>query len=222
MNPDQIYSPAYLAEDRSRDLINLVVAFAILETFFICLFFTSRIMSRTANGWDFYLMVPAYLLAFANVIIAALLVQYGGAGRHAAALAPRVIVRWLKITFGAEILYTLSLCCPKLAILCLYKRIFSTKPYRYSIYAIGTIVILTCIAGPILTLSICRPIAYTWDKSIPNGRCGDVINAYRYYSVPNIFTDVCILVLPLYGVWHLHMKLIHKIGLTITFLLGCV
>jgi ABC-type uncharacterized transport system permease subunit len=71
MNPDQIYSPAYLAEDRSRDLINLVVAFAILETFFICLFFTSRIMSRTANGWDFYLMIPAYLLAFGNVIIAA-------------------------------------------------------------------------------------------------------------------------------------------------------
>lgn len=71
MNLDQTYSPAYLAEDRSRDLINVVVAFAILETLFICLFFTSRIMNRTANGWDLYLMIPAYLLAFADIILAA-------------------------------------------------------------------------------------------------------------------------------------------------------
>lgn len=71
MNPDQTYSPAYLAEDRSRDLVNVVVAFAILETFFISLFFTARMMNRTANGWDFYLMVPAYLFAFANIILAA-------------------------------------------------------------------------------------------------------------------------------------------------------
>ena len=71
MDPDQTYSPAYLAEDRSRDLINFVLAFAILETFFISLFFTARIMNRTANGWDFYLMIPAYLFAFADIVLAA-------------------------------------------------------------------------------------------------------------------------------------------------------
>ncbi len=152
----------------------------------------------------------------------AVMVQYGGAGRHVAALDPIVVVRWLKLTFAAEIIYNLSICFPKLAILCLYKRVFSTRAYRYSIYAIGSIVIMTCVAGVILSLAICRPIAYNWDQSIPTGRCGDKLASYRYISIPNIVTDVCILVLPLYGVWHLHMKLIHKIGLTITFLIGCV
>lgn len=149
-------------------------------------------------------------------------VQHGGAGRHVAALDPTVIVRWQKLTFALNIIYTLSVCFPKLAILALYKRIFSTRAYRYITYAIGGIVILNCVAGPISSLIMCRPIAYNWDKSIPNGHCGDIVVSYRYYSVPNIFTDVCILVLPLYGVWHLHMNRIHKIGLTITFLLGCV
>lgn len=68
MNP---HSPAFLAEDRSRHLVNVIVTFTILETFFICLFFTSRIMARTANGWDVFLMIPGYLCAFTNAIIGA-------------------------------------------------------------------------------------------------------------------------------------------------------
>lgn len=71
MEPAQKYSQAFLAEDRSRDLVNVVVTFAILETFFIFLFFTSRIMNHTANGWDVYLMIPAYLLCLANTIVCA-------------------------------------------------------------------------------------------------------------------------------------------------------
>ena len=71
MHPNQTYSPAYLAEDKSQNLINVVVAFAILDTLFICLFFTSRIIGHTANGLDMYLMIPAYLFAFADMIMGA-------------------------------------------------------------------------------------------------------------------------------------------------------
>lgn len=71
MAQDQKYSQAYLSEDKSRDLINVAVAFAILETFFMSLFFTSRIMNHTANGWDVYLMIPAYLFCFSHIIVAA-------------------------------------------------------------------------------------------------------------------------------------------------------
>ena len=70
MGSNQQYSPAYLAEDRSRELINVIVAFAVLETFFIILFFTSRIMNHTANEWDVYLMIPGYLFCFGHIAFA--------------------------------------------------------------------------------------------------------------------------------------------------------
>ena len=49
MDPDQQYSPAYLAEDRSREVINVIVIFAVLETFFILLFFTARIANKNSK-----------------------------------------------------------------------------------------------------------------------------------------------------------------------------
>jgi len=70
MDPTQQYSPAYLAEDTSRQLLNVVVAFAVLETVFIVLFFTSRAMNKTANGWDVFLMIPAYIFCFVHIIVA--------------------------------------------------------------------------------------------------------------------------------------------------------
>ena len=138
------------------------------------------------------------------------------------ALQPNVVVLWLKFNTAEEFIYNFSILFPKLAILSLYLRVFSTRPYRYAIYSIGSIVILTCIAGQILAVSICRPFNYIWDKSDPNGHCGDIPAAYRYISIPNLFTDLCILVLPIYGIWHLHTKPKHKVGLSITFLLGCM
>lgn len=83
-NPNQTYSPTYLAEDKSQNLINVVVAFAILDTLFICLFFTSRVIGHTANGLDMYLMIPAYLFAFANIILGArkFLAPFSGIQEH--------------------------------------------------------------------------------------------------------------------------------------------
>lgn len=139
-----------------------------------------------------------------------------------AALDPKVIAQWLKLDLAAQFTYVLSILFPKLAILCLFARVFSTKPYLYSIYFIGSVVVLTCITGLILCFTICRPFAYNWDRSVPNGYCVDVPAVYRYISIPNLLTDMCMLILPLHGVWHLHMKIIHKIGLMFTFLLGCL
>ncbi|KAL8732940.1 MAG: hypothetical protein Q9181_003762 [Wetmoreana brouardii] len=222
MDPSQQYSPEYLAEDRSRELLNVVIAFAILETVFVALFFTARAVNKTANGWDVYLMVPAYLFCFSHIIVASVMLQYGGAGRHMVALDPVVVVRWLKLDVAEEFIYNFSILFPKLAILCLFKRVFSLPAYRYAIYALGATVLLTCMAGQIVGIAICQPFAYLWDKSIQGGHCGDIPAAYRYISIPNLLTDVGILALPLFGIWRLHTKVTHKIGLTITFLMGCI
>ena len=127
---------------------------------------------------------------------------------------------WLKLIVAEEFLYLLSATVPKLAILCLYLRIFTTKPYRYAAYAIAGVMILNYIVDVIIALTMCKPIAYSWDKTIPGGYCGDIMAAYRYISVPNLVTDVAMLVLPLPVIWRLNTKLSQKIGLTLTFMTG--
>ena len=138
------------------------------------------------------------------------------------ALEPAVVIRWLKLDVVEVFMYLVSVTLPKLAILCLYARIFTARPYRYAIYITGTLILLTFLAGATCTIGICRPFPYMWDSSIADGHCGNVIALYRYISIPNLFTDVCMIVLPLRGVWGLQAKILHKIGITVTFLTGCL
>lgn len=70
MDPSQ-YPPGYLAEDNSQQLVNVIIAFAILDTIFLSLFISARWMNKTANGVDFWLMPVAYLACFSHVIIIA-------------------------------------------------------------------------------------------------------------------------------------------------------
>ena len=150
------------------------------------------------------------------------MVRYGGTGRHVVALEPAVVMRWLKLDVAEVFMYLVSITLPKLAILCLYGRIFTMRPYRCAIYTTGSLIVLTLLAGVITAIAICRPFSYLWDQSISDGHCGNVIALYRYISIPNLFTDVCIIVLPLHGVWGLQAKIVHKIGITVTFLTGCL
>jgi len=49
-----------------------------------------------------------------------------------------------------------------------------------------------------------------------------VAAAYFSVSIPNILTDIIILVLPMHASWNLQTQTAQKTGLTITFLSGCM
>lgn len=59
--PGKVLSPEYLAQDRSPELLHIAVVFTVLEVTFVCLFFTSRIRSKTASNVDTHLMIPAFV-----------------------------------------------------------------------------------------------------------------------------------------------------------------
>jgi hypothetical protein len=69
MSQNPSYPPEYLAEDVGRRLTNVAITFGVLEVFFVGIFFTSRLKSRTANGMDTYLMLPAFIFCFGHVIL---------------------------------------------------------------------------------------------------------------------------------------------------------
>ena len=144
----------------------------------------------------------------------------GGAGRHTTAILiqdPNTLVNWFKVTKAEELCYHFAKTFPRLAILTLYLKIFSTRNYRRAVYIIGALLIVDNIANVIASLVTCRPLAYFWDKSIPNGHCADVMTFWRYVSLANLSIDIPILILPMPAIAKLQVDAGVKMGLFITF-----
>ena len=129
---------------------------------------------------------------------------------------------WGKVIFAVEILYSLAVALPKLSILALYLRIFTDKRYRISTWVLAAIISGTAVAVSLTAIFQCSPVLYAWDKSIPGGSCINVAAFYVYCSVPNVITDIAVLLLPLPMIFKLHANQSQKVGLSIVFLLGAM
>ena len=131
-------------------------------------------------------------------------------------------VRYEKLTVSILFIYPIATMLPKLAVLSLYHRIFTTRAYRYAILVTATVIILTWLSTLLIAIFICHPFGFLWKQmEAPTlGGCGDLPVAYCAVSIPNLLTDIAVLVIPMYAIWHLHARTAQKIGLMITFLTG--
>lgn len=151
------------------------------------------------------------------------LVKLAGVGRHVQAVIlddPNKLTTRPKIDKAVEIFSVAALTGSKLVILSLYLRVFSSRPYRIATYLTGAIIVATWFTFFILSFTICRPLAFQWDKTIPGGHCLNIIRAYQILGAPNILTDVIMLILPIPAVYNLRVNLATKIGVLVTFLTG--
>ena len=151
--------------------------------------------------------------------------KYAGVGRHLLALEatdPVKVVNWAKFLIAVEWIYLAAVTLPKLSILSMYLRVFTTKPYRMSAYILAVILVLTFLVGGLTGSLGCQPLAFFWNPTIPGGHCININAFFRWISLPNILTDVAMLVLPQPLIWNLQISRNQKIGLTVTFLTGSV
>ncbi|KAF2840510.1 hypothetical protein M501DRAFT_901202, partial [Patellaria atrata CBS 101060] len=120
-----------------------------------------------------------------------------------------------------ELCYLFSTTLPKLSVLVFYLRIFFEDKVRRAIYLVMGIVSLAFIINLILVFTACIPLAYRWDKCIEGGRCFvKATTAYTATSLPNIITDIDVLLLPLPTLLKLQISMAKKIGLIVTFILS--
>ncbi|KAF1997603.1 hypothetical protein P154DRAFT_605287 [Amniculicola lignicola CBS 123094] len=176
------------------------------------------------RGIEFWVFIPVAYFSLLTIIIAFMIsVDIGLIGRH---IQFHLLTNPARLhTFGkymktVEYCYTIAFTFPKLAILCLYLRIFNiSRSYRLAIYFTGAVLVATCVAGLLDSTFICRPFAYNWDKSIKGGKCGEVHKTYRY-SIANIITDVMLMALPMPAIWKLRVDPATKASLFITFTVG--
>jgi hypothetical protein len=123
----------------------------------------------------------------------------------------------LQLVKAHEAIYVLSIPFPKLAILCLYLRLFTARLSRTILYATGLTIIATAVFGFVATFSNCRPFRAFWDLSLEVTCTMDVMMTFRFYSIPNIVTDVVMIILPLPALYRLNVTTLAKAGVGLTF-----
>lgn len=149
--------------------------------------------------------------------------KYSGIGYHRSYLTtinPDLIISERKYRVVTAYLYVINANLPKISILLLYRRLFAPTVLRLISTAIIWILSLVIIAKILLVSFVCRPFAANWNQDIPGTKCLNMQAVSSWSTLPNIITDVGMLLLPVPVVWSLHTKLQTKIQLTFTFALG--
>lgn len=80
----------------------------------------------------------------------------------------------------------------------------------------NTWAIATILAG----FSICQPITYNWDQSIPSGLCGNQVLSFMVTGTINLIMDVIVLGLPMPMLYKLQMATNKQLSCIIVLGLG--
>ena len=143
-----------------------------------------------------------------------------GLGKHAEVAGVPAVLTFYKCLYAFEIIYAFPIAATKFSILLHYKRLFCVQSIRIPIYIVGSLVACWLVMKEGTAIFTCTPIQKLWDPTVVGGHC---INLRKYFigvAVPNIFTDIALLAMPLPYIYHLNMKTLQKMAVMFVFILG--
>lgn len=153
-------------------------------------------------------------------IMRAIMSNYGGKhGWDITSAQAHQAAYWFNV---AAIEYGVVICVTKVAILCLYRRVFSpVRRSRFDITIITFIVIMVGFYGITSFFKIfeCSPREKIWNKSVP-GKCVQISWILNISGGFNTLTDYMILLLPVHAVQKLQMDRGKKILVVLAFTFG--
>ncbi|KAL8786441.1 MAG: hypothetical protein Q9213_002757 [Squamulea squamosa] len=121
---------------------------------------------------------------------------------------------------ATQVLFGCSITATKLSILFFYHRLFPFRTFNVVCLVTGIATILWWIGLMLTAFLHCRPLAYYWDRSIPNGHCvNDNLIGYTITSF-NIVTDLVVLILPIPWLWGMNMAVPKRMAIVGLFVLG--
>ena len=130
----------------------------------------------------------------------------------------RNLITFYKTAYALSIIYPLASLLPKLSLCVLYLRVFDISSWaRRATYSTMAFLTANAIAWLVPTVVVCRPISAYWSLEESGGKCLDYNVFGVWISLPNIITDLMLLVLPLPILWRTRLSIAKRIGLIITF-----
>ncbi|KAH9216680.1 hypothetical protein DL95DRAFT_362975 [Leptodontidium sp. 2 PMI_412] len=221
----ETHSAATYNESSANQLLTTAILFIVLNTLFVTLRYYARHITKAGLGWDDFFLSAGYVSNIGLCVTAILIVPLGGVGHYISEVKqdnPALVTGWAKGIFAVELIYLTSVALPKLSVLVLYLRIFTTRGCQISAQGTIALVTLNWVAFVVSCLLQCRPLAFWWDRTIEGGSCFDVQAFYRAMCVPNLFTDLIVMLLPMQPILKLRLEVFKKIALLIIFLTASI
>lgn len=128
-------------------------------------------------------------------------------------LADHSMAYRLQLYVPTQLLWGASNSCVKLSILDLYTRIFPKPAFRRMCYITMALTICYFLSVFLETFLMCRPFAYSWDRTVPGGSCANTNLAYLFSGITNLLIDALVVTLPMPMLWGLHLPISKRIGL---------
>ncbi|TGO51455.1 hypothetical protein BCON_0161g00280 [Botryotinia convoluta] len=225
MTTETAPTQAYLNETNTTSLLITCIVFLVLDTLFVVFRFISRHYQKAAFGWDDVLMLAGWFTC-AGLCIDGMIAPSLGIGVHYEkfiATMPEKIPKWGWNGFYAiPILYCFAVSFPKMSILVLYLRVFVDRFSRICCWTLLGVISISAVVNVLTVGFQCNVPSAAWDNTIPGGHCNNIQAHLTYSGIPNILTDVAMLILPIPVVRRLHVAKHVKIGITMTFLVASV
>ncbi|KAL8941997.1 MAG: hypothetical protein Q9216_001930 [Gyalolechia sp. 2 TL-2023] len=191
----------------------------IIATTAVFLRLYARRISVSKLGADDYLIILALFLTYGLDINSYFSIK-AGVGRHMITLTLDHITSFIKTYLATQVLFGCSITATKLSILFFYHRLFPFRTFFIISFVVGIVSVLWWVAVILIAFLHCRPLAYYWDRSIPNGHCvNDNLIGYSLTSI-NIATDIVILILPIPWLWGMNMAIPKRMAVVGLFVLG--
>jgi hypothetical protein len=211
-----------------------------LSTIFVLLRYYARYLSSTSfNMQD--VLIPLGWLAEVGLCVTGIsmstgprdgllltytvMVNMADTGRHMAYIVsvdPNRVTEHFKGTMVLEFLHPAAVAFPKLLVVLIYLHILTNKHERMVAKGLVIFIGATWISYTAAAMFQCTPFAFNWDKTVAGGKCFSIQAFANSSSVPNILSDIAVLILPLRTVWGLKISLGRRIGLLCIFLTGSI
>ncbi|OAQ89548.1 integral membrane protein [Purpureocillium lilacinum] len=188
-----------------------------------------RRLTKSRLWLDDWLIIISLFFSAAFMFDVTVWMASHGFGRHVWVGPPDALEVWAKGLFMAVFTYTLSLVFIKWSILAWYWRLFHIQSYmKPLIWILFAVVCIWGVAKIIVVSLECFPIEAIWEVFDPDNpldpseyHCGvDIHKFFLGNAIPNIITDIFIMVLPLPYILKLHLRVSQKVALFGIFVVG--
>lgn len=125
----------------------------------------------------------------------------------------------LQLLYWGELMYIVAMATVKFSILLFYRRIFPARSFKIVLWVIAGLVCSWMVAMGLAMIFQCDPIQKAWNPTVA-GNCIDLSKLYLGNAVPNIVTDVIIIIVPIPMIWHLQITRSQRVALCGIFLMG--
>ncbi|KAF2811244.1 uncharacterized protein BDZ99DRAFT_385536 [Mytilinidion resinicola] len=170
------------------------------------------------------LAMRVYVL-FALTISMSTVAAYHGVGvHHYGATAAQMRDGVMYFSFW-QIFFITSTVPIKASICISLLRITTNKVNRIILWTLIVLSSIAALISNVVVWSTCRPMAFTWDKTIKGGKCSsiDIILALSYLvSGSNIITDWTCAILPAFILYDIQMRTKLKISICLVLGMGAV